>query len=321
MHTLAHVTSAYTSVSFVDAGDGWIACTQSYDLPSKASSILRTTDGGRSWKLQDITRRTIALRDITFVDRLHGWAVGDQGTILGTTNGGATWKAQTCPPDYAACMLTGVASTDPSHAWAVASDDGPYPWDDGVVLRTSNGGASWRLAATGVGSLSGVAFADALHGWATTDSGSVDGGVYATSDGGATWRPEDVGTTDALDAVACGDASHVWAVGTRGAILATTPASPAPSVTLKLSRRTMTVGKPVTVTGTVWYYQAAARTVTIYRRVAGKLVLLRRTSISRSGEFRWTLRPRKVGTWVLIATYGAAGHAYTSKAVTVRVRK
>ena len=283
-------------------------------------TIVATTDGGSKWAPQR-SHSTRDLRAVAFADRLHGWAVGGQGAILGTTNGGLTWKAQVCPSDYAACTLAGVAWTDPSHACIVATGDGPYPWDSGVVLRTNNGGATWRLAATGLRSLSGVAFADARHGWATTDSGAVDAGVYATNDGGATWHLEDVGTTDGLNAAACGDASHVWVVGSRGAILATTLASPAPSVALNASHRTVTRGKAVAVTGTVWHYRAADTTVNIYRRASGKLILLKRVAISRCGEFRWTVRPHRVGRWALIATYKVTGRTYSSRAVILKVRK
>lgn len=37
---------------------------------------------------------TTALYDITFVDSLYGWAVGDSGTIIQTTDGGTTWSKQ-----------------------------------------------------------------------------------------------------------------------------------------------------------------------------------------------------------------------------------
>ena len=33
-----------------------------------------------------------ALNDVCFVDRQHGWAAGDHGTILRTSDGGETWK-------------------------------------------------------------------------------------------------------------------------------------------------------------------------------------------------------------------------------------
>ena len=47
------------------------------------SLILRTTNGGLTWKLQDTTKSKIILRDITFTNRQHGWAVGQNGGSKG----------------------------------------------------------------------------------------------------------------------------------------------------------------------------------------------------------------------------------------------
>ena len=32
------------------------------------------------------------LRDVSFIDSLHGWAAGDYGTIIRTTDGGLNWS-------------------------------------------------------------------------------------------------------------------------------------------------------------------------------------------------------------------------------------
>ena len=77
--------------------------------------------------------------------------------------------------------------------------------------------------------LTGVAFANALDGWAVgtdenEDTGNVDGDILATTDGGATWTPQ---TSSALaggvpgagirpEAVACADADDAWVVGYDG---------------------------------------------------------------------------------------------------------
>jgi photosystem II stability/assembly factor-like uncharacterized protein/putative cell wall-binding protein len=61
-----------------------------------------------------------------------------------------------------------------------------------------------------------VTFADASHGWAVGDGGSV----LHTTDGGATWSPQNSGTTTRLLAVAFADTSRGWAVGV-GTILHT----------------------------------------------------------------------------------------------------
>lgn len=51
-------------------------------------NIKNTNDNGASWEVQHIANNT--LRDVFFTDSIHGWAVGDNGTILYTDNGGGT---------------------------------------------------------------------------------------------------------------------------------------------------------------------------------------------------------------------------------------
>jgi photosystem II stability/assembly factor-like uncharacterized protein len=67
-----------------------------------AASILKTTDGGQSWKRIPITdpQRNVELEGIGFIDENTGWVGGwghgfmsgsPDGTTSGTTDGGATW--------------------------------------------------------------------------------------------------------------------------------------------------------------------------------------------------------------------------------------
>jgi hypothetical protein len=61
---------------------GWMAGTT-----GTASIILHSTDGGVSWTEQDYGT-AVWYDDISFVDSLHGWAVGEHGTIVHTDSGG-----------------------------------------------------------------------------------------------------------------------------------------------------------------------------------------------------------------------------------------
>lgn len=60
--------------------------------------ILRTTNGGANWFVQNSTVTT-DLTDVCFTDSLHGTAVGDIGTILHTIDGGKSWVKQYLPFD------------------------------------------------------------------------------------------------------------------------------------------------------------------------------------------------------------------------------
>lgn len=60
-------------MTFVDAANGWIVAHY---------SIYVTTDAGTTWS-QEVARRQFSA--ISFVDRDHGWAVGDGGGIFKRT--------------------------------------------------------------------------------------------------------------------------------------------------------------------------------------------------------------------------------------------
>jgi len=70
------------SVDFVNELTGWAV--------GDVKTILRTTDGGTTWKIQS-SGTTEQLTGVSFTDTDNGTAVGLYGTILRTTNGGNTW--------------------------------------------------------------------------------------------------------------------------------------------------------------------------------------------------------------------------------------
>ncbi|HWB12417.1 MAG TPA: YCF48-related protein [Pirellulales bacterium] len=60
---------------------------------SPGTKVLFSGDGGKSWQAFD-TGQNLPLYALTFIDNLHGWAVGAMGTILATADGGQTWQRQ-----------------------------------------------------------------------------------------------------------------------------------------------------------------------------------------------------------------------------------
>jgi hypothetical protein len=93
-------------------------------------TILRTDDGGRSWR-QLLSGTGTSLHSIAFSTRLSGWAVGDDGTILHTTDGGANWRSQTIGTG---ARLQRVIFISEEQGWVVGAD--------GLILATRDGGAS-----------------------------------------------------------------------------------------------------------------------------------------------------------------------------------
>ncbi len=78
---------------------------------SPGSRVFFTPDAGRTWSAFP-TGTTVPLRAVTFVDDLHGWAVGQLGLILASNDGGRTWRRQRSGGARAAAMAVAGVSQD-----------------------------------------------------------------------------------------------------------------------------------------------------------------------------------------------------------------
>jgi photosystem II stability/assembly factor-like uncharacterized protein len=171
-----------------------------------ASRIYKTTDGGAIWSLQFRNDDPKAFLDaMSFWDANHGLVIGDsidrQFYILMTSDGGQHWKR--VPPDKLppaqdnegafAASGTNIAVYGRNHAWI-----GLGAASHARVLRTSDGGRSWKVSETPIksGQSSGIfsiCFRDASHGVIVggdyqKEKEAVDN-LAITSDGGQTWKP------------------------------------------------------------------------------------------------------------------------------------
>jgi len=187
------------SVSFLDPLNGWIAGGL-WDNP-QTGIILRTNNGGSSWEEMYIDT-AFYLNDICFADSLNGWAVGKRsvwwgryGTILHSNDGGLTWNRQ--EPLNFWSHLQSVYFTDPDTGWVVGgSRSYVYPINEPFccILKTTNGGITWKEQIYGVGiysKLQSVCFTDTENGWAVGNtsysSQSQFPNLLRTGNGGAQW--------------------------------------------------------------------------------------------------------------------------------------
>ena len=147
---------------------------------------------------------------------------GAAAAVTGYVITGSGWAQRYAPQSFE--EFHDVAMGDAAHVWVVGADQ-PGPLSVGVVIATSDGGATWREEPLRTAaSFDGVASVDAGHCWVvgrTVVDGAPSSVIYATSDGGATWAPQLTGFPTVLTALAFSDASHGLAVGTGGTILST----------------------------------------------------------------------------------------------------
>ena len=163
-----------------------------------APVVLRTINGGDTWK--DVTGNLsgVDLYTIAAIDSDRAWVGTSDGRIFATTNGGAMWSVQTYPGIQSPFIdgirmfsdLTGYVLGDPASG-------GKY-----VILKTLNGGNSWaHLTHEPVGDQDEAGWnnsfhwTDRFHGWFGTNNYRI----WKTSDGGVTW---DSGSTSSSNSYA-----------------------------------------------------------------------------------------------------------------------
>lgn len=190
-----------TAICGLCAVDENVVVAAGTNYPNRPTAFLRTTDGGGSWQMVDMTPHATLLVDVYFVDAQRGWVVGGKGgsnrdavrpVVLATTDGGATWTNQ----------VEAQMSTFPPGEWGwkihFVNDQTGFVslenFKDGAILRTDDGGMTWRRLPVedpqGNANLEGIGFLDEHHGW-VGGWGTEDfkgGFTSATDDGGATWR-------------------------------------------------------------------------------------------------------------------------------------
>ncbi|HTQ95749.1 MAG TPA: YCF48-related protein, partial [Candidatus Acidoferrum sp.] len=101
-----------------------------------SGKIERSTDHGKTWKLQDSGVTTDLTAGSATSDKIC-WIIGKAGTLLLTTDGGKHWKTIHSP---IAGDLGGIHATDDVHAsiWDVPNRQS---------YETSDGGATWTRIA------------------------------------------------------------------------------------------------------------------------------------------------------------------------------
>ncbi|HEX9971252.1 MAG TPA: YCF48-related protein, partial [bacterium] len=192
-------------VDFVDADHGWIV--------GERNTILRTTDGGRSWKFLNpgvgLPKTAgkfahIDFEDVHFFDSLHGLVSGciycvfddndviNESIILKTNDGGETWKP-TFQSQYPGARSPSLFFINSFEGWASV-----FP--DKGIFRTEDGGNSWQFAGTYPPKFAAdttengsIWYIDPYFSqlfFTTPDSGwgyPVERSLFLTSDGGCTW--------------------------------------------------------------------------------------------------------------------------------------
>lgn len=145
-------------------------------IKSVYDGLFRSDDGGRTWSR--VAPAGQMARSIYFRTSTQGWSVGSGyggigNMVMRTEDAGLTWSQAPVPPLGAFTQLYDIRFADDRNGWIAGSN--------GTVLRTSDGGASWRRQTTGTTlPLFAVFPLDAKRVWTVGARGTI----LATSTGG-----------------------------------------------------------------------------------------------------------------------------------------
>ena len=175
-------------------------------------AIYKTRDAGRTWRAQRLASDEYRVRRILFVDDEHGLAITDYSAYW-TITGGERWTR-------AAIKIAGDGADHRSALDGRAADvfmldhqEGWLLFEDGHLLKTTNGGRTWVELAPLVESggklpISRMQFISSLRGWGLDE---IEGAMYQTDSGGKNWRKLNLNMR--IEAFFILDREHAWLIG------------------------------------------------------------------------------------------------------------
>jgi photosystem II stability/assembly factor-like uncharacterized protein len=129
------------------------------------------------------------VRNIKFINKNHGVAVGDHGVVWQTLDSGKTWDRM---KSGTKASLRGLHFLDDITGWTVGRKELPSGLGSvGIVMMTNDGGLTWtEQNTTQLPGLNVVQFFSETHGVAAGDgTAECPSGFFATEDAGKTWMP------------------------------------------------------------------------------------------------------------------------------------
>ncbi len=181
-----------------------------FGVSDMGTHLLRTFDGGLTWRATLIREGEINFSEVSFVDAKQGWVAGIKGMLSRTRDGGRTLETLPTTPVRTPLQMQFASA---SMGWLLDAHDFR-------LSRTTDGGQSWQACQGGPATpgIRGFRFQTPTQGWAA----AVGGVVLRTTDGCASWQVLQTPRTDDLNAVQFLDSATGWAVGDNDTVLKTT---------------------------------------------------------------------------------------------------
>jgi len=180
------LASAYRigAVDFVSPRVGWVVAL----LATGEVTLLRTADGGRSWKRQLSIQGDVHPQYMRFYsDKVGVFALlGTRPILYRTSDGGTTWALR--PALAPGTSVVSWSFVDAEHGWMLARDAGAAAAAPVRLWRTMDGGITWKDMGPPLSppeQAYQVHFSDASTGWLAASGREAL--AYRSDDRGATW--------------------------------------------------------------------------------------------------------------------------------------
>jgi photosystem II stability/assembly factor-like uncharacterized protein len=240
--TPIHTNSDLRGCDFLNEQQGCVVSTTQ-------GGLLRTLDGGLTWRRIPIPSIALNLYDVEYLSEDTILVCGNTGNLWRSVDGGTTWADMNPPTTqwlyrlHFVDMNLGFASgfggtilrtVDGGTTWTVIANPATNRlWDlqfvndtvgyvvgwEGRVMKTMDTGLTWNtIAANAAIDYQSLFFLDEQTGWIGGDEGTI----MKTTNGGQTWTTQYTSTGVLFNYIHFSSPTVGWAAGNNGILLRTT---------------------------------------------------------------------------------------------------
>ncbi len=182
-----------------DPNHGW--------LVGSKSTLLETTDGGKTWQPKNLDLEDNYLLSSVNFSGQEGWVVGEPALLLHTTDGGKSWTR---------IALSEKLPGNPNTIVALGPQSAEMTTDIGAIYRTTDGGKNWKaMVQEAVGVLRNIARSPDGKYIAV----SAKGNFYSTWEPGqSVWQGHNRNSSRRVQNMGFGKDGRIWMLARGGQV-------------------------------------------------------------------------------------------------------